>query len=121
MSDAVETVYPLTPLQEGMLFHCIRETRPDIYLSQVLCRLDGPLDLDRLELAWRQCAKRHAVMRTSFTWERRDRPLQIVHAAAECPFHTEDWTTQSSGVSGRASCSEKSRIAGYVRRSWRRV
>jgi len=48
--ETAEGAYPLTPLQQGLLFHSVYEPDLDEYLVQVLCKLAGPLDF----AAWRR-------------------------------------------------------------------
>ncbi|MDB4967396.1 MAG: non-ribosomal peptide synthetase, partial [Myxococcales bacterium] len=74
----IEAVYPLAPMQEGMLFHTLLEPESAVYFEQMSCVLVG-LDLDAFEKAWQQTVARHAVLRTSFWWEGLPKPLQCVH------------------------------------------
>ena len=48
----VEDVYPLTPMQEGMLFHTLYAPGSGVYVEQSSFMLDGPLDVEALERAW---------------------------------------------------------------------
>ncbi|MFL5540990.1 MAG: condensation domain-containing protein, partial [Longimicrobiaceae bacterium] len=88
----VEDLYPLSPMQEGMLFHAVSGAGSQAYQAQVAQRLEGPLDVDLLRRAWAEVVGRHPVLRTSFVWQGLPRPLQRVHAAAEVPWVLEDWT-----------------------------
>ncbi|MDR3635536.1 MAG: condensation domain-containing protein, partial [Isosphaeraceae bacterium] len=88
----VEDAYPLSPVQEGMLFHdAAAAPGSGVYVEQVLCRLNGPLDLAAFETAWRQVAARHPALRTAIQWRDSDRPLQLVYRDAELPFEILDW------------------------------
>ncbi|MBW3654864.1 MAG: amino acid adenylation domain-containing protein, partial [Gemmatimonadetes bacterium] len=87
----VEDLYPLSPLQEGMLFHALHGGGAQAYQVQVAQRLEGRLDPALLRRAWAEVTGRHAVLRTSFVWEGLPRPLQRVHAAAEVPWTVQDW------------------------------
>ena len=78
----IESIYRLSPLQEGMLFHTIDGSDPGLYLEQYGCEFNGELDAECLASAWQEVAERHPVLRTLITWERRDRPLQIVRRAS---------------------------------------
>src|SRR6185369_8331690 len=41
----IDDVLPLSPLQEGLLFHALYDTQsPDIYTVQIVLELTGPLD-----------------------------------------------------------------------------
>lgn len=71
----VEDIYPLTPMQRGMLFHSISD--PTVYVQQFTARLRD-LDVDRFEAAWRTVVQLHPILRTAFLWEEADRPLQAV-------------------------------------------
>ena len=97
-APTVEAVYPLTPLQEGMLFHTVQASRRDVYLSQVVCAFHGPLRPERLLEAWEQTVRHEPMLRTAFTWERRERPLQIVFARGACPFEVQDWRQLDPGA-----------------------
>jgi len=76
----VQDIYPLSPLQEGLLFHAIYEPEAGLYLDQLVMRLRTPggLDGELLKRVWSRLLERHEVLRTAFTWQRRDRPLQVV-------------------------------------------
>ncbi|HEX2211050.1 MAG TPA: amino acid adenylation domain-containing protein [Longimicrobium sp.] len=87
----VEDLYPLSPMQEGMLFHALSGAGSQAYQAQVAQRLEGPLDADLLRRAWAEVVARHPMLRTSFVWQGLPRPLQMVHAAAEVPWTLEDW------------------------------
>lgn len=97
MAD-VQDIYPLTLPQQGMLFHSVSATDPDVYCEQVVWNLTGDIEHSSLEEAWRQVVRDNAVLRTSFVWEESENPLQIVHAAvpAELPFH--DWSSMPEDV-----------------------
>ncbi|MEA2692206.1 MAG: hypothetical protein QOJ16_1593, partial [Acidobacteriota bacterium] len=88
---ALEDVYPLSPLQEGMLFHALYEPEAGLYIGQLSYRLDGELDEPAFREAWRHVVERHPVLRTAFLWSELDRPLQVVVREVELPWEAEDW------------------------------
>ncbi|MCG3754386.1 non-ribosomal peptide synthetase [Amycolatopsis sp. Poz14] len=88
---AVEDVYPLSPMQEGMLFHTVREDGPGSYVVQMAARLTGKVDPRRFHAAWQRVLNRHAALRTSFHWDRLHRPLQVVHHTVPVAVDTVDW------------------------------
>ncbi len=88
----VEDVYPLTPAQEGILFHALYEPRSAVYHEQSSWELlRGELDATALRDAWRRLVERHPVLRSSFRWEGLERPLQVVRRGTSAPWHEEDW------------------------------
>ena len=84
-------IYPLTPMQQGMLFHTLFEPTASIYTGQWTCLLTGPLDEHALRAAWDGVVARHDALRTSFVWQGLAEPMQVVHATASVPFTEEDW------------------------------
>ncbi len=81
----IEAIYPLSPTQEGMLFHTISAPDSGVYFEQYHCLLRGPLDTEQLQTAWEQVITRHPVLRSLYTWERRKQPLQLVRERVELP------------------------------------
>jgi hypothetical protein len=88
----VEDIYELTPLQRGMLLHAVHDGASDMYLSQHVYIVDGRLDAGALIQAWRLVFESHPALRTSFHWDRLDKPLQVVHREVLPPAQREDWS-----------------------------
>jgi amino acid adenylation domain-containing protein len=89
----VEAVYPLSPAQQGMLFHSIAGNGVDRYLRQVVFELTGEVSLDALGAAWQGAVDRQPVLRTSFLWEGLKQPVQMVHRNAVLEWTDLDWTS----------------------------
>ena len=87
----VEDVYPLSPMQEGMIFHSRLEPGVGSYVEQFTCRLLGDLDAVAFERAWLGVVARHPALRTSFHPAEFDLPVQVVHREASLPFERLDW------------------------------
>ena len=89
--ENVADIYPLSPSQEGMLFHTLAEPGSGVYVEQYVCTLRGPLREEVFRPVWKRAVERHAVLRTAFLWEGLDEPLQVVRREVEIPWRTEDW------------------------------
>ena len=87
----VAAIYPLSPMQEGMLFHSLYAPDSGTYCSQTLITLNGELNLGAFKQAWEKVVERHAVLRTLFLWEKRQKTLQIVRKKADLPWNYSDW------------------------------
>ncbi|SHE94003.1 non-ribosomal peptide synthetase [Streptoalloteichus hindustanus] len=85
-------VLPLTPLQEGLLFHSLLrdDDNPDVYTVQVVFTLDGPLDGDRLRAAGQALVDRHPNLRACYPQALGGRPVQVVAREATLPWREED-------------------------------
>ena len=92
----IEDRYPLSPLQQGMLFHSVYAPASPVYIGQLSFALEGQLDVEAFTDAWRRAIARHAVLRTSFIWENADEPLQLVHERVDLPLEQIDWRELSA-------------------------
>ena len=90
-SGDIEDLYPLTPMQEGMLFHTLADPEAGHYVEQFVCRLRGELDPSALQESWNRLLKRHPALRTTIHWTDSDRPYQVVHRHVEHPIEYRDW------------------------------
>ncbi|MDG9706152.1 non-ribosomal peptide synthetase [Streptomyces sp. DH37] len=90
---SLEAVLPLTPLQEGLLFHAQYDDQagPDVYVMQLGLDIDGPLDVPALRAAARALLERHGNLRAGFRHEGA-RPLQFIPKSVELPWREVDLT-----------------------------
>jgi amino acid adenylation domain-containing protein/non-ribosomal peptide synthase protein (TIGR01720 family) len=88
----LEDIYPLTPLQEGMLVHALHDGESGVYGQQIAVELHGALDLEALERAWRDVAQRHPALRLEFIWDDLPAPRQVVRREAPVELSTLDWS-----------------------------
>ncbi|MDJ0841022.1 MAG: amino acid adenylation domain-containing protein [Acidobacteriota bacterium] len=90
--ENVATILPLSPMQEGMLFHHIYEgPGTGNYFEQMHCTLCGELDRARFRKAWQLAADRHHALRAAFHWEGFATPIQRIARAVDLPWVEEDW------------------------------
>src|SRR5215210_241541 len=87
----LDDIYPLSPLQEGILFHALGEPERGVYVIQFDCVIDGDLSRPAFREAWTELIARHPVLRTAFLWQGLDEPLQAVRQRVELPWQEEDW------------------------------
>ncbi|MFI0321799.1 amino acid adenylation domain-containing protein [Streptomyces rimosus] len=87
----VEDVWPLSPLQEGLLFHAtFDEEGPDVYTVQSAHAVNGPLDPGRLRAAWETLIARHAALRACFRRVSGARMVQVIAREVELPWQETD-------------------------------
>jgi amino acid adenylation domain-containing protein len=87
----IEDFYPLSPLQQGILFHSLADSESGVYFEQSSLNLKGTLNVKAFHLAWQKVIKRHSVLRTSFVWEDLKEPVQIVHKQVNLPWQEYNW------------------------------
>ncbi|MEO3869998.1 amino acid adenylation domain-containing protein [Nonomuraea sp. B12E4] len=98
----VQDVWPLTPLQEGLLFHALdggsdgRDTAPDggsdPYTVHSTLDLRGPLDVAALRGAAETLLRRHDILRGAFRRRKNGQPVQVIAARAALRWHEVDLT-----------------------------
>jgi amino acid adenylation domain-containing protein len=98
--ENIEAIYPLSPMQEGMLFHYLSEPDSGAYFEQYTCTYKGAISSDALKRAWQKVVDCNPILRTLVIWERKDRPLQVVRKDATLEWYEEDCSTESEA--GRA-------------------
>ncbi|MER5345710.1 amino acid adenylation domain-containing protein [Streptomyces mirabilis] len=80
-------ILPLTPLQEGFLFHAAEAGEGlDVYTTQVRLDLEGPLDTAALLRAGERLVARHTALRAGFHHEGLTVPAQVVHREVALPW-----------------------------------
>ncbi|WP_063756241.1 non-ribosomal peptide synthetase [Streptomyces sp. NRRL S-920] len=92
----VADIYPLTPMQAGMLFHSLLDADSRTYVNQVQLVLSGVTDPHALAEAWQHTADANPVLRTHLVWQETAEPLQVVRHRAAVPVTHHDWTGWSA-------------------------
>ncbi|MEK7786865.1 MAG: condensation domain-containing protein, partial [Chloroflexota bacterium] len=87
----IEAIYSLSPMQQGMLFHSLYAPEAGMYVEQMTCIIEGGLNVAAFERAWQMAVERHTSLRTSFTWKRLDKMLQVVYRHADLRIEQHDW------------------------------
>lgn len=95
--EGVEDIYPLTPVQAGMVFHSLAKPGSGVYVGQICFILNGQVDPDRMAATWRQLMERHTTLRSSVLWDELDQPLQVVHRELPLEWDYIDWE-ESAGM-----------------------
>ncbi|NMX93913.1 MULTISPECIES: non-ribosomal peptide synthetase [unclassified Pseudomonas] len=90
--SAIEDVYPLTPMQEGLLLHTLLEPGTGLYYMQDRYRINSELNPERFALAWKAVIARHEALRASFCWDVGEDMLQVIHKPGSTPIEYLDWT-----------------------------
>ena len=106
----IEDAYPLSPIQESMIFYNLLDDS-GVNTSQLACRLED-LQVEMFKEAWQRIIERHAILRTAFVWKV-GRPLQVVGRKVALPLEELDWTNLSPD-------SQQEKLATYIDENRRR-
>ncbi|MDZ8065210.1 MAG: amino acid adenylation domain-containing protein [Nostoc sp. DedQUE08] len=95
-SKNIEDIYPLSPMQQGMLFESLYAPNTGVYFEQLSFTLKSELNVAAFEQAWQQVVARHSILRTAFVWQQLAQPLQVVYRQLEINLNRHDWQQLSS-------------------------
>ena len=90
-TENVEDIYELTPVQKGVLFHCLYDDETQLYFFQLVYSADNRVNIDDFETAWQLLIDRHTILRSGFYWEDIENPLQVVYKQVKVPINHYDW------------------------------
>jgi len=74
----IEDILALTPMQEGMLFHYLKDPGRDYYFVQLSLEISGEIDIKCFEQAWNFVIQTNEMLRAVFRWETVENPVQMV-------------------------------------------
>jgi len=93
LPEGISDLLPLSPAQQGMLFHIVEGHQTHArYVAVISLRIKGVLVADRLKQAIEQTVNAHDTLRASFIYENVKTPVQAIREAVELPFETLDWS-----------------------------
>jgi len=88
----IDNLYPLSPMQEGMMFHTLYSPDSSVYFEQMSAELTGAFDSDAFVEAWNHVIQRHPILRTAFLHDGLERPLQCVHKEISLIVESHSWS-----------------------------
>ncbi|WP_342366742.1 non-ribosomal peptide synthase/polyketide synthase [Pseudomonas fluorescens] len=87
----IEDLYPLSPMQQGMLFQSLYSEGSGDYINQMRVEVQG-LDVPRFHLAWQAAVDNHEILRSGFLWQNGlTQPLQVVYKQLQLGLVEHDW------------------------------
>ncbi|WP_144635198.1 non-ribosomal peptide synthetase [Bordetella genomosp. 13] len=88
----VEDVYPLAPMQHGLLLHSLMNPGSGMYVVQDHYRFGVGIDVPAFTRAWDAVVALHPALRTALAWEDEGEPLQIVYRSVPSVVDFRDWS-----------------------------
>lgn len=86
----IQDIYPLSFMQEGMLFHSLYDEQSRAYFEQASFTIHGQLDLERFQKSMDAVFDRYEIFRTAFIYKNVAKPRQVVLKHRHCHIHFED-------------------------------
>lgn len=97
IQEKIEAIYPLSPMQQGMVFHQLYDSGRGVDMEQLLVRLDEPLAIEPFQQAWEVLVANHELLRAAF---RPEQWQQVIFRPGtfSLTWHIEDWRTIPAGA-----------------------
>ena len=99
--ENVADLYPLTPMQQGMLFHALTDPAGSVFVNQMSIQLHGPVAERELRNATERLIARHPALRSAFVWDGLEQPLQVVREQVAVEWASHDWSGLSDADQNR--------------------
>jgi len=107
LKDKIQDIFPLTPLQKGLLFHSLYEPESGVYFEQLHCQLQGDVSIVAVRQAWQTLVDRHPILRTAIVTKGQTEPVQIVFRNLVFNITEEDWR-------GLSKTAQKTRLQEFL-------
>ncbi len=109
----IEDIYPLSPMQHGMLFHSLYEQASGHYVNQLRVDIAG-LDPVRFREAWQAVMERYEILRASYLWQGDlEQPVQLIHRHVALPLDEHDWRRREDATATLDELAERERQRGF--------
>ncbi|BAZ43881.1 amino acid adenylation domain protein [Chondrocystis sp. NIES-4102] len=105
----IENIYPLTPMQQGILFHTLNAPDRGLYIIQSSYKLKNLINITAFKEAWQKVIDHNPILRTSFHWQQYQEPFQVVYKQVQLPWQE----IQLKQGETLATWLEKDRQAGF--------
>jgi hypothetical protein len=111
----VERIYPLLPLQKGMLYHDLASPEHQPYFRQVSFRIEGALDPELCERTWNALMARHESLRSCFDYENTSQLLRLVwkQRSVEFSYHDFSGRDEAAQTAGLDEYRDRDRKRGF--------
>ncbi len=113
LDSGIKDIYPLSPMQQGMLFHYLKDNKSQAYVEQNIMELEGELEPEILRQSISRIVERHDVLRTAFVHEGIREPMQVVLKEREAEFSYEDLAGVGSADKKIEEYIEADRVRGF--------
>ncbi|NOQ28296.1 MAG: amino acid adenylation domain-containing protein [Bacteroidales bacterium] len=74
----IEDIVDLTTLQEGILFHYLKDVSKNLYFVQLSLEIQGAVKFDYFQNAWNKVVANNEMLRTAYRWEKLNKPVQVI-------------------------------------------
>ncbi len=107
-SSSTSVGYPLTPVQQGMLFHHVQSPNSGVDIQQLVVTATESIDCVAFRAAWQDLAAAHPILRTQFRWDGAAGPQQVILPSVAVDV-------VETNLHGATAAEQQAKIDGYLR------
>ena len=113
-SKNIDSIYRLSGLQHGILFHALYDKTAGAFIEQLSCDLVGA-DVDVYKRSWDNILRNHTILRSSFNYDEFSIPVQCVYREVQLPIEELDYSnlTGDDQVAAIQAYEQKDRSRGF--------
>jgi amino acid adenylation domain-containing protein len=101
----IADIFALTPMQEGILFHYLKDTEHNYYYEQLSLEISGEIHVDFFNMAWDVVIETNEMLRAVFRWKKVENPIQIILNQYKLQPKFHDFSDKNAGE--RKKCLEE--------------
>lgn len=111
----IQKIYPLSPMQAGMLYHDLAANKSHAYFEQITFRMLGDLSIQHLSGSFQAIVNQYDVFRTVFRYQKLEQPLQIVLKQRQTQIYYENIShmTENEKISFIEEFTKKDKAKGF--------
>lgn len=111
IEEQVQETFPLTPIQEGLLFNRIKQSETGRQTNQITVGLTGELNREAFARAWETVALRNEMLRAVIRWEEEETPALRIVKSWKPPVKNHDLSglpeEEQDGAIGRIRAADR--------------
>ena len=92
-----EDILPVTPLQEGLLFHQLEASETAPYHQQIVSTIHAEVDAELLREAWTLALVENPALRAAFVPTEAGRSVQVICGSPDPSWRIQDWRGMPAG------------------------
>jgi amino acid adenylation domain-containing protein/non-ribosomal peptide synthase protein (TIGR01720 family) len=109
---AAQASFPLTGLQQGMLYHWLDSPGHGRDIEQMVCRFSARPDLSQLRVAWEKAVRHFEALRCVFDWTD-DVPAQRILSEVPLQWHELDFSNADDAAAAFEDFLHQDRMQGF--------
>ncbi len=114
-AEEIKSIYSLTPMQEGMLFHYLKDTKSSVYFEQFSVKITGKANVKNFEKSFDILMQRYDIFRSSIVYKDLKKPKQLVlkNRTSEVYYKDISYMQEEEKSEYIRKCKNKDRERGF--------